>query len=209
MTNLTLANTAIFDWTLTSATTTDVDGSGTMAAIGDSVNVFGAVNLADGVTIQLVDGLAPDVTVNGVDVALFWAIEDAVFNPANIDIRSPVGAPVEWTWDSLEYVNDEWVVLKNLVTGVQPGDGTGDGMVDYADVIAFNAQLGQRGPGLTCDWSGDQIVDLLDLQILKDNFGFGVGGGAPEPPASETPEPATMSLLAIGGLLVLRRRKHR
>ena len=199
---------SVFDWTFSSAAETDVDGAATMVAVGDRVNVFGTVNMGDGLTIQLVDGLAPGAAVSGVDVALFWAIEDAVFNPANITIRSPVGAAVEWTWDSLEYVNEEYVVLKNLVTGVQDGDANGDGVVNYADVIAFNAQLGQRGPGLTCDWIADEIIDMLDFQVLKDNMGFGAGGGAPELPASETPEPATMSLLAIGGLLVLRRRRQ-
>jgi hypothetical protein len=216
LTNLTLtdgnpvAPNPVFEWTFTSAAETDVDGGGMMIAVDDSVNVYGTVNMADGLKIQLVDGLAPDVTVNGVDVALFWAIADAVFDPANITILSPVGAPLKWTWDSLEYVNEEWVVLKNLVTGIHPGDATGDGVVNYADAIAFNAQLGQRGAELSCDWFADGKIDLLDFQILKDNMGFGTGGGgAPESSGSETPEPATVSLLAIGGLLVLRRRRRR
>ena len=214
LTNLTLTDgnpdvpNPVFEWTFTSTAETDVDGGGMMVAVGDSVNVYGTVTMADGLTIQLVDGLAPDVTVNGVDVALFWAIADAVFDPAHITILSPVGAPLKWTWDSLEYVNEEWVVLKNLVTGIHPGDATGDGVVDYADAIAFNAQLGQRGPGLSCDWFADGKIDLLDFQILKDNMGFGTGGDAHELSGSETPEPATMSLLAIGGLLMLRRRRQ-
>jgi hypothetical protein len=48
-------------------------------------------------------------------------------------------------------------------------------------------------------------VDWDDLQILLANFGTrSVGGGAP----AVTPEPATLGLLAIGALAILRRRRR-
>ncbi|MDP6544895.1 MAG: PEP-CTERM sorting domain-containing protein, partial [Phycisphaerae bacterium] len=59
-------------------------------------------------------------------------------------------------------------------------------------------------------FDGDGDVDIDDFNILKGNMGWdGTGGGAPQATASKTPEPATMSLLAIGGLLILRRRRRR
>jgi len=66
-----------------------------------------------------------------------------------------------------------------------------------------------RGPGHSCDFNGDNKVDLDDEKILKDEWLWGVAPPAPEPPAAGTPEPATMSLLAIGGLMVLRRRRRK
>jgi len=220
-TNLTLADTSFFDWTFTSSAQTDVDFGGTMVAIGDSVNVMGSVAMADGFTIQLVDGGLD--TANGLDVALFWAIDgasidgvapDAItgrWTPADlakITILSPVGAPVEWTWDSLEYVNEEYIVLKGLVTGDSgppPGDANGDNKVDYADAILFDAQLGARAPGQSCDFNGDGMVDLLDQKILKDNWLRGAPT-APEASASLTPEPSSAILLLLGLGAVIRRR---
>ena len=49
----------------------------------------------------------------------------------------------------------------------------------------------------------DGNVDWDDLQILIANFGTRIIGGAP--PA---PEPATLGLLAIGALAVIRRRRR-
>jgi hypothetical protein len=216
-TNLTLGGSSTYEWTFTSAAEIDVAGDGTMVATEDSLTVFGGVNLQDGVTIQLVAGGGSSTT--GVDVALFWAIDGATWDASKVTVLPPVDHP-DWTWDTvdiggvespvLEYVFDEWVVLKGLVApgDDQPGDANGDDKVDYADVIAFNAQLGQRGADLSCDWFADGKIDLLDFQILKDNMGFGTGGGAPEPPASETPEPTTMILLAGGLPLLLKRRRR-
>ncbi|MDP7288818.1 MAG: PEP-CTERM sorting domain-containing protein, partial [Phycisphaerae bacterium] len=65
------------------------------------------------------------------------------------------------------------------------------------------------GAGQTADFDGDGDVDLDDFVIIRENFGF---TSAPQPAApdfSATPEPATMSLLALGGLMVLRRRRRK
>ena len=99
-------------------------------------------------------------------------------------------------------------MLKNLVAGVVSveGDANGDGDVDDLDLALFEAQFGLKGVGHSADVDGDNDVDLDDFVMIRGNF------SAPEPAApdfSSTPEPATMSLLAIGGLLVLRRRRRR
>ncbi|MDP6544170.1 MAG: PEP-CTERM sorting domain-containing protein [Phycisphaerae bacterium] len=226
-TSLTLIDGAVpadadVEWTFTSGALSDVDGGGMMVAIDDTLHVYGTLNLAAGLTIQLVDDLPAGVNVSGVDIALFKVSEDAIIDGvvgsawtpadiAKITVLSPVGAPVEWTWGSLAYLNDEFVVLTNLVTGVHPGDANGDQLVNEEDLVLLNAQWGERGAGLSCDFDGDGDVDVDDFQILNAQWGYDGtgGGGAPVMPGSETPEPATMSLLALGGLLILRRRRRK
>ena len=88
------------------------------------------------------------------------------------------------------------------------GDVDGDGDVDLADVGYFEAQFGASGlplpPGEnSADLDADGDVDLDDLVFIRDGFGY----VTPAAPSAATPEPATMTVLAIGGMLVLRRRR--
>ena len=90
-----------------------------------------------------------------------------------------------------------------------PGDVDGDGDVNLADMGLFETQFGASAlplpPGEnSADLDEDGDVDLDDLVFIRDNFGY-VTPVAPAP----TPEPATMSLLALGGLTVLRKRRRR
>ena len=93
--------------------------------------------------------------------------------------------------------------------GAVPGDLDGDdGDVDLDDVAVFENQFGSQphapGPPYTADFDEDDDVDLDDFLVMRNNFGTGVS--APEGGAT-IPEPATMTVLALGGLMVLRRRR--
>ncbi len=101
------------------------------------------------------------------------------------------------------------LILRNLITGTVEGDTDGDGDVDDDDLTTFQAQFGLKTPGNSADFDGDDDVDLDDFVILRANFGTGVGPAPSSPDFSSTPEPATMSLLALGGLLVVRRRRRK
>jgi hypothetical protein len=88
------------------------------------------------------------------------------------------------------------------------GDANGDLLVNDADLAIFLDQFGGAWNGLTFedpDFDNDGIVDLADFVLMRANWGAGAGA-SPEI-GDVTPEPATMSLLAIGGLAVLRRRR--
>ena len=79
-----------------------------------------------------------------------------------------------------------------------PGDINGDGLVDVADYNIWAANIGATGqPWSQGDLNGDGLVDVADYNIWAANVGN----------IASTPEPATLSLLVLGGLAMLKRRK--
>ena len=99
--------------------------------------------------------------------------------------------------------------ILSIAWGKLPGDTNDDRVVDAVDYIAIKTNLGLTGIGATLEKGNvtgamgvGGTVDWDDLQVLMANFGRTLG----EAPA--TPEPATLGLLAIGALALLRRRRR-
>jgi hypothetical protein len=99
---------------------------------------------------------------------------------------------------------DEWVF--NIVpigenVGTVYGDFNLDGEVNAGDLALLATNYGTVGDWgwATGDGNGDGNVDAGDLAMLATNYGTVV---------HTVPEPVTMSLLAIGGAALLRRRSR-
>ncbi len=94
-------------------------------------------------------------------------------------------------------------------TGLLLGDANGDGKVDLSDLNIVLNNLGTttslRSNG---NFDGAATIDLTDLNDVLNNLGTSSSPSVSETLASAVPEPASLSLMAIGGLLVTRRR-HR
>jgi len=88
-----------------------------------------------------------------------------------------------------------------------PGDTNGDNIVNDLDYDNLLAQFG-GAPGVeSADFNADGLVDLADFALQRGNFGFGVFPAPDSEFAAAIPEPATLSLLTLGCLAVLRRRR--
>jgi hypothetical protein len=94
------------------------------------------------------------------------------------------------------------------------GDADLDGDVDSDDfnILAFN--FGEAGGRTEGDFNGDGVIDSDDFNILAFNFGT---APLPNPESlleanaaqiQAVPEPTTLTLFALGGLLAARRRRY-
>jgi autotransporter-associated beta strand protein len=86
------------------------------------------------------------------------------------------------------------------------GDANLDGIVNSSDFSAladaYNSTSGGWGGG---DFNYDGVVNALDFNAMASNFGTDLN---PQPLGSLVPEPMSMSLIGIGALSLMRRRKQ-
>jgi len=97
--------------------------------------------------------------------------------------------------------------LDHTLGGTVSGDADLDNDVDADDLATWGANYtGDAGSGKSWfngDFDGDGDVDADDLATWGANY-TGAGGA---PLMADVPEPATMTLLAIGGVALIRRRR--
>ena len=122
-----------------------------------------------------------------------------------------LGAYVSVNGDGLTYDQAAGTVTLTLDMDLNPADGNLDGATDVSDRIIWNNHNFTFGTTfLTGDYNGDGATDVSD-RIIWNNNNFTFATSSPGPPGATTapiPEPATLALLALGGLTVLRHRRR-
>jgi hypothetical protein len=121
---------------------------------------------------------------------------------AGLATSNVVGSYWNHCQGTLERPADYWAHLAfEATTGGTPvpGDANGDGAVTDADYTIWADNYAALDATVEMgDFNGDGEVSDADYTIWADNYGTGV---------EAIPEPATLTVLALTGLLALRRRR--
>ena len=202
---------------LTITGSASLDGTLSVSLINGYVPAAGSTfRLFDGtiggtfatVSLPAVSGMRWDTSVlnsNGI-LGIYYngdVTRDNLIDASDIDsVYRHFGSQAWWDLNSDSTVNqaDVGYLLKNVLHKSY-GDSDLNGKVDFADFQVLLDHWQNLGGWAAGDFTGDGTVDFADFQKLLDNWS--PAGGS----ESSVPEPATLSLLALAGLAMLRRRR--
>ena len=163
---------------------------------------------------KLTVALAGDVLGTGV---LGAADIDAIYQHLTV-LPPGLTSWSQWTWGQAAYnpvydVNHDGVVSQDDVTyelkhafNTSYADANLDTYTDYGDFQVLLDHWQLHGGWADGDFNGDGIVDYGDFQVLLDYWNPSGWNTTTSTATSEVPEPASISLLVLGALALLRRR---
>jgi len=167
----------------------------------DALDVAGDVSLAGALSVEWlpIDGDANSKFGGVYDILSYGGSRTGVFD--GIDCQMAAYLDTSVFDDGIEYDDANGAVKVHLYD-LLDGDADLDGRVAREDFAALQVGFGSpEADWFTGDFNLDGRVDFLDYLTWKANVGDAVPG------AGNAPEPATLLLLALGGLAVMKRRR--
>jgi hypothetical protein len=143
--------------------------------------------------------------------------DGVMYDALRMEITNKSASPTTTGWDDYTYISGSTQVPPNDAVGLAPtevatidGDANLDGQVNVSDLTLVLNNLGMTTSLWTQgNFDGATTVDLTDLNEVLNNLGMSAsgntaGGGA----AGAVPEPASLGIVAVGGIALLRRERR-
>ena len=139
--------------------------------------------------------------IEGTDAIRYW--DESIWDWAHITGATPGD---DYTLDYLTEGDLAGYTMLTVTAPIPvPGDTNRDFIVDTSDYDNLIAQFGGP-PGVeSADFNDDNFVDLDDFAVMRDNFGFGVVAAPDAEFGVAVPEPAMLTLVALTGVILIRR----
>lgn len=170
----------------------------------DLVNVLGDASLDGLLELSLTNSFTPDAS----DVFTILAADtltgffDNINSGQRLDTADGLGSFVV-NYGIGSAFDETRIVLSDFESsGLLPGDYNDDGVVDAADYTVWRNSLDAPAGTLLNDVDGG-VIGAAQYETWKDNYGTTSGNG----PANAVPEPMTLTLLALLGIMSLGRKR--